>query len=152
MLDLPTEIESHDASTSLPAKAIELAALALRRPTAAGLAYGYAWLSLDHWRGWAVIDYALRRHRRSHPLLDDGRHLEDARTPDERVDTVADLHLCRRLGRRAIHANVAAAAGGRRLRTGLIDPDGPQPDVYPGLVDMVIVPASTAARLRRPLR
>ena len=90
-----------------------------------------------------MIDQALRRHRRPDPLLDDGRHLEDARTPDERVDTVADLYLRRRFGRRAVHANVAAAAGGRRLRTGLIDPDGPQPDVYPGLFDQGIVPAAT---------
>src|SRR5207302_5849871 len=103
----------------------------------------YARLSLDHGRGWAVIDHAPRRHRRPDPLLNDRRHLEDARPPDERVDTVADLHLRRRLGRRAIHANVAAAAGGRRLRTGLIDPDGPQPYVYPGLLDRGIVPAAT---------
>ena len=152
MPDLPTEIESHDASTSQPAKAIELAALALRRTAAPGLAYGYAWLSLYDRRGWAVIDHALRRHRRADPLLDDGRHLEDARTPDECVDAVTDLHLRRGLRRRAVHANVAAAAGGRRLRTGLIDPDGPQPDVYPGLVDVGIVAASTDARSVRPLQ
>src|SRR5437773_11422167 len=138
--------ESNSAPTSFPAKAIELAALALCRTAAAGLADGYAWLSLYDRRGWAVIDHALRRHRRPDPLLDDGRHLEDARTPHECVDTVAYLHLRRGLGRRAVHANVAAAAGGRRLRTGLIDPDGPEPYVYPGLVDMGIVPASTADR------
>src|SRR6266550_789010 len=143
MPHLPCGIESNNASTSQPAKAIELAALALRRTAAPGLAYGDAGLSLDHRRGWAVIDHALRRHRRPDPLLDDGRHLEDARTPDERVDPVAHLHLRRRFGRRAVHANVAAAARGRRLRTGLVDPDGPQPDVYPGLVDMGIVPASS---------
>ena len=135
--------ESNSAPTSFPAKAIELAALALCRTAAAGLSYGYAWLSLYDRRGWAVIDHALRRHRRADPLLDDGRHLEGARTPDECVDPVADLHLRRRLGRRAVHANVAATAGGRCLRTGLIDPDGPQPYVYPGLVDMGIVPAAT---------
>src|SRR5437762_9293239 len=152
MLRLPSGIESNNASTSQPAKAIEFAALALCRTAAAGLAYGYARLSLDHGRGWAVIDHALRRHRRSDPFLDDGRHLEDARPPDERVDAVAHLYLRRRLGRRAVHANVAAAAGGRRLRTGLIDPDGPQPDVYPRPVGLGLVPASSDGRSLRPLR
>ena len=90
-----------------------------------------------------MIDHALRRHRRPDALLDDGRHLEDARTADECVDAVADLHLRRRLGRRAVYANVAPAAGGRGLRTGLVDPDGPQPDVYAGLLDKGIVPAAT---------
>ena len=99
-----------------------------------------------------MIDHALRRDRRPDPLLDDRRHLEDARPPDERVDTVADLHLRRRLGGGAVHTNVAAAAGGRRLRTGLVDPDGPQPYVYPGFVDMGIVPASTEGRSLGPLR
>jgi len=152
MLDLTTGIESDDASTSFPAEAIDFSALALGRAATAGLSNGYAWLSLDHRRGWAVIDHALRRHRRPDPLLDDGRHLEDARTSDERVDAVAHLHLRRGFGRPTVHANVAAAARGRRLRTGLIDPDGPQPDVYPGLVDMGIVPASSDGRSLRPLR
>jgi len=90
-----------------------------------------------------VVDQALRRRGRADPLLDDGHYLEDAGTPDERVDAVADLHLRRRLGRRAVHADVPAAAGGRRLRARLVDPDGPEPDVYTSLLDEGIVPAST---------
>jgi hypothetical protein len=120
---------------SLSAEAIQLAALALRRPAAPGLSHGDARLSLHDRRGRAVIDQALRGYRRTDSLLDDRHDFENARTPRERVDPVAHLHLRRRLGRRSVHANVAATAGGRRLRTGLIDPDGPQPDVYPGFVD-----------------
>jgi hypothetical protein len=129
--------------SSLSAEAIELAALTLCRAAAAGLSNGYAWLSLDHRHGRAVVDQALRRRGRSHPLLDDGHYLEDAGAADERVDAVADLHLRRRLGRRAVHADVPAAAGGRRLRARLVDPDGPEPDVYTRLLDGGIVPAST---------
>jgi hypothetical protein len=92
-----------------------------------------------------VIDKALCRHRRPDPLLDDDRHLENARTPNECVDPVSDLHLLRGFRRRAVYANVTATAGGRRLRTGLIDPDGPQPYVYPGRVDGDIVPVRTDA-------
>jgi len=90
-----------------------------------------------------VIDQALRCRGCPNPLLNDSGHLEDAWAADERVDPVADLHLRRCLGRRAVDANVAATAGGGRLRTGLIDPDGPQPYVYPRLVDGNIVPAPT---------
>lgn len=118
-----------------------MAALALCRPACARLPHEYAGLSLDHRGRRAVVDQALRRHRCPDAFLDDGRHLEDARAADECVDTIADLHLRRCFGRPAVHANVAAAAGGRRLRTGLIDPDGPQPYVYPGPFDGDIVPA-----------
>ena len=124
-------------------EAIELAALALCRAAAARFSYGYPWLSFNHRRGWAVVDQALRRGWRPNSLLDDGHHLEDARTSDERVDAVADLHLRRRFGRGAVHTYVAATAGGSRLRPALVDPDGPQPDVYPGPVDLDIVPART---------
>jgi len=90
-----------------------------------------------------VVDQALRCHRCPDALLDDSRYLENARAADECVDTIADLHLRRCFGRRAVDTNVAATAGGGRLRTGLIDPDGPQPYVYPRLVDGNIVPAPT---------
>jgi hypothetical protein len=129
--------------SSLSAEAIQLAALALRRPAAPGLSHGDTRLSLDDRNGRTVVDHALRRDGCPDSLLDDGHDLKNARTPDERVDAVADLHLRRRLGRRAVHADVPAAAGGRRLRARLVDPDGPEPDVYTRLLDGGIVPAST---------
>jgi hypothetical protein len=46
---------------------------------------------------------------------------------------------------------VAAAARGRRRRAGLVDPDGPQPDVYAGRVDGDIVPARAGGCWRSPL-
>jgi hypothetical protein len=128
--------------TSLSAEAIQLAALALRRPAATGLSHGDARLSLDDRNRRAVVDHALRGDGCPDSFLDDGDDLENARPPDERVDAVADLYLCGRLGRTAVHPYVAATASGRRLRTGLVDPDGPEPDVYPGLIDVSIVPAS----------
>jgi hypothetical protein len=124
-------------------EAIDLAALSLCRASATRLSYGYTRLSLDHRHGRAVVDQAFRRRRRTNSFLDDGHHFQNAGTPDERVDAVADLHLRRRFGRRPVHANVPAAAGGRRLRARLVDPDGPEPDVYTGLLDGGIVPAST---------
>jgi hypothetical protein len=128
--------------SSLSAEAIQLAALALRRPAAPGLSHGDARPSLDDRHRRAVVDHALCRDGCPDSLLDDGHDLKNARTPDERVDAVADLHLRRRLGRRAVHADVPAAAGGRRLRARLVDSDGPEPDVYTGLLDGGIVPAS----------
>ena len=74
-------------------------------------------------------------------LFDDDDHLENALALHERLDPVADLHRRRRLGCGAIYADMAASAAGRRGRTGLIDPDGPQPQVYPSRVDGAIVPA-----------
>ena len=126
-----------------PLEAIERAAFALRRAPAAGFPHEYARLPLHHRRRRTVVDQALRRGWRPNPFLDDGRHLENARAPDVGVDTVADLHLGRCFRRRAVDTNVPAAAGGCRGRTGLVDPDGPQPNVYPGFVDGAIVPAST---------
>ena len=114
---------------------IELAALALRRAAATGLSNRDAWLTLDHRRGRAVVDEAFRGDRRAYSLLDDRHDLEDAGAANERVDTVADLHLGRRLGRTTVHSHMAASAGGRRLRSRLVDPDGPEPDVYAGLFD-----------------
>jgi hypothetical protein len=128
---------------SWPSEAIELAAFTFGRAAAPRLSYGYTRLSLDHRHGRAVIDHALRRDGRPDSLLDDGHHFQNAGTPDERVYAVADLHLRRRFGRRAVHADVPAAAGGRRLRARFVDPDGPEPDVYTGPLDGGIVPAST---------
>ena len=126
-----------------PPKAIEVASLALGGAASAGFAHEDTWLSLDHRCGRAVVDQAFRRHRRTNSLFDDDGHLEDARALDECVDAIADLHARRRLGRATVHTNVAATAGGRRRRTGLIDPDGPQPYIYPRTFDEVIVPAMT---------
>jgi len=140
MLHLTTGIESDDASTSLAAEAIDFPALALGRAAAAGLSYGDARLSLDHRRGRAVVDHAFRCHRRPDPLRNDGHDLERARPSNERVDAIAYLHLRRRFGRPTVHPNVPPAAGGRRLRTALVDPDRPEPDVYPGRFDQSIVP------------
>jgi hypothetical protein len=106
-------------------EAIELAALALCRAAAARFSDGYAWLSLDHRRRRAAVDQALRRRWRPNSLFDDRHYLENARTSDERVDAVADLHLRRRFGRGAVHTYVAATAGGSRVRPALVDPDGP---------------------------
>jgi hypothetical protein len=116
------------------AEAIELAALPLRRAAATGLSYGDARLTLDHRRGWAVVDQAFRRDRRTDPLLDDGRDLENAGAANKSVDAVADLHQSRRLGRAAVHSHVPAAARGRRLGPRLVYPYGPKPYVYPGLL------------------
>jgi hypothetical protein len=88
-----------------------------------------------------VIDEARRSDWRPDSLFDDGRYLEDALALDERLDAVADLHLRRRLDRRSVHADMATATAGRRSRPGLVDPDGPQPLVYPSRVDRTIVPA-----------
>lgn len=128
---------------SFAPKAIELAAFTFGRAAAAGFSHGYAWLSLDHGHRRAVVDQALRGDGRPDSLLNDGHHFQNAGPSDERVDAVAHLHLRRRLGRRAVHADVPAAAGGRRLRARLVDPDGPEPDVYTGPFDGGIVPAST---------
>ena len=127
---------------SFAPEAIELAAFTFGRAAASGLSHGYAWLSLDHGHRRAVVDHALRRDGRTDSLLDDGHHFQNAGTSDERVDAVADLHLRRGLGRRAVHPDVPAAAGGRRLRARLVNPDGPKPDVYTGPFDGGIVPAS----------
>ena len=88
-----------------------------------------------------MIDQARHRHRGTDPLIDDDYHLEDALALHERLDAVADLHRSRRLRRGAVDPDVAAPAGGRRRRTGLIDADAPQPDVDPSRVDVAIVPA-----------
>jgi hypothetical protein len=45
---------------------------------------------------------------------------------------------------------MAAPAGGCRRRTGLIDPDGPEPYVHASRVDLAIVPArkDSCSRMR----
>jgi hypothetical protein len=128
---------------SRPPETIELAALPFRGAAAARLSDGDARLSFDHRRGWAVVDQTLRRRGRPNPLLDDCHDLENARAPNEGVDPVADLYLRRGFGCPAVHADVAATARGGRLRTALVDPHGPQPDVYPRSVDMDIVAVPT---------
>ena len=132
-----------------PLQAIERAAFAFRRAPAAGLPHEHAWLPLHHRRRRTVIDQALRGRWRPDALLDDCRHLENARAPNVGVDAVADLHVGRCFRRRAVDTNVPAAARGCCRRTGLVDPDGPQPNVYPGRVDGAIVPASTDGRWSR---
>jgi len=122
-----------------PFEAIECAALALRRTSGAWLSHEHAWESLDHRNRRTVVDQALRRGWRTDPLLDDRGNLENSRAPDVCVDAVADLHVRRRFGRRAIDANVPAAARRRGRRTGLVDPDGPQPDIYTGRFDGLIM-------------
>ena len=116
-------------------KAIDLAALALRRASATRLSYRDPRLTLDHRRRRAVVDETFRRDRCANSLLDDRHDLENAGTADERVDAIPDLHLCRRLRRSTVHSHMAATAGGRRLRSTLVDPDSPEPDVYPRLFD-----------------
>jgi hypothetical protein len=88
-----------------------------------------------------VIDQARHRHRGTDPLIDDDYHLEDALAFHERLDAVADPHRRRRLGCGTVHPDVAAPASGGRRRTGLIEPDGPQPYIHPSRVDGAIVPA-----------
>ena len=115
--------------------------LALGRAAGTAPSHEHTWLSLDHRERRAVVDLARRRHWCPDPLIDDDHHCEDALALHERMDAVADFHLRRRLGRGTVHADVAAPASGCRRQSGLLNPDGPQPDVDPGRVDVAIVPA-----------
>src|SRR5712692_21483 len=97
-----------------PHEAVEGAALALGRAARTALAYEDPRHSLHDRDRRTVVDQACRRHRSPDPLIDDGDHLKDARALYERLDSVADLHRGRRLGWRAVHADVAAPATRRR--------------------------------------
>ena len=88
-----------------------------------------------------MVDQARRRYRGPDPLVDGDHHLEDALALHERLYAVADLDLRRGLRCATIYADVSAPACGRRRRPGLIEPDRPQPDIYPSRVDLAIVPA-----------
>jgi hypothetical protein len=78
-----------------------------------------------------MVDKARRRDRGPDTLVDDEDHFQDALALDERLDAVADLHRRRGFCRGAVHAHMAATAGGGRRRTALVEPDRPQPRVYP---------------------
>ena len=86
-----------------------------------------------------MVDEALGRRRRPDALLDDRYNLEDPLALDERLDPIADLDLCGRLGGAFVHADFPAAARGRGGGPGLEEPDRPQPDVHPRRVDGDIV-------------
>src|SRR5687767_12340740 len=128
-------VSSH--SPSRASEAIELAAFAFGRAARAGLADSDPWQALHHRNGWAVVDEARGGDRGPDPLVDNGDHLEDAFAFDERLDAVADLHRRRRLGRDAIHANMAATARGCRGRPALVEPDRPQPYVHASRVHLI---------------
>jgi hypothetical protein len=117
-------------------EAVDFAALAFGRATRAALAHRNPRLSLRRRR--AVVDEALRSHRRPDTLLDEGRYLEDALALHECLDAVADLHLRRRLRCGTVHLDMAAPAAGRRRRAALVDPDGPEPNVHPSRVDVLL--------------
>ena len=100
--------------------------------------------------GRAVVDHALGRQRRTHPLVDHPRHLEHAEVAvGPGLDPVADPHGGRRLGRHAVDPHVAALAGRRGQRPRLEDPHGPQPLVDPGLVHGAMVAEPRANRRLR---
>src|SRR5687768_16885264 len=118
-------------------EAVELAAFALGRAARAGLADSDTWQPLHHGNRRAVVNEACRRDGGPDPLIDDGDHLEDALALHECFDAIADLHRRRRLGRGAVHADMAATARGCRRRTALVEPDGPQPNVHTGGVHLI---------------
>src|SRR5688572_694286 len=143
-------VSSH--SPSRASEAIELAAFAFGRAARAGLADSDPWQALHHRNGWAVVDEARGGDRGPDPLVDNGDHLEDAFAFDERLDAVADLHRRRRLGRDAVHADMAATARGCRGRTALVEPDGPQPNVHAGRVHSINRAALARAASEAALR
>ena len=99
-------------------------------------------LAPDHRRGGTVVDETFRRERRADALIDDHHDLEDALALDERLHPIADLDLRGGLGGAAVHADFPATAGGRRRGPGLVEPYGPEPDVYSRRLDWLIVPES----------
>jgi hypothetical protein len=86
-----------------------------------------------------VVDEALGRRRRTDALVDDRYNLENALALNECLDPIADLDLGGGFGSAAVHAHFPSAAGGRRRRPSLEEPDRPQPDVHPRRVDDDIV-------------
>jgi hypothetical protein len=122
------------ASASSATPAVELAAFALGRTAGAALALGGPWELAGGWR-WRVIDVALGRERCRDPRIDDPGHLDDPVAPVHvRLDAVADPDLGRRFGDPSVDAHVSTAAAGRRVGSGLVQPDRPQPTVDSGAV------------------
>src|SRR5215208_6890172 len=96
------------AATAL-AEAVELATVPLGRPALAGGAAEqrrHVGLARRWWR--AVVDEAVGRQRRRHPLVDE---LDDLQHPltfaGVRLDAVADAHRARRLHRTPVDRDVA---------------------------------------------
>jgi hypothetical protein len=81
-----------------------------------------------------VIDEALRGDRGAHSLLDHMQHLDRALpAADISSDPIAHADRCGGLGGTSVHADVAATACLRGLRSRLVQADRPEPAVNPSL-------------------
>ncbi len=136
---------------SIASQPVDAAALALGRAPGAALADDGRCGPQDDRGGRAVVDQARGRDRCADPLLDEGHHLEDAFAFREGLDPVTDLYGGGSLRGGAVHANMAAPAGGGRRRTGLVDPDGPEPRVHSCRFDGAIVAGSATRRIEHPI-
>ena len=81
-----------------------------------------------------MIGETLGRDRRADSLVDQSLGLHDpGSTLRSGLDSVADLHLGRGLGRLTVDSDMTTLAGIRRVGPGLEQPNRPQPRVHSNL-------------------
>jgi len=139
-------------STAPAAQAVDLSLVALGRSPGTGVTlpeHGRFLLAF-RW-GWAVVHVAIDSHRRTDTFGDGAFDDDDTPAPiQERLDPIARLHGCRRLGGFAVDVDMTASTGGRRVRSRLGETHGVEPLIDSNGVDQTSVAQPSWSRHRVP--